>query len=135
LLSAVEAVSEIISLEEAKKRIPNHMKSVKPYSAQTLWTYYNRADSDPEGETCNYCNMFDGQTFLGSDLRRMFPHHEWRGDDIYPNVHKTLWNKDSTCSCLLIREPSDTVDLERVDLWSGSISTDWTETPREGKEE
>jgi len=76
--------------------------------------------------------MFDGQTFTGSQLRSVFPHHYWVGDDIYPNVHKTLWDVDSTCSCLLIREPEDASALN-LDLWS-QLGTDWTEMPK-GEEE
>ena len=89
-----------------RRYIPDHLKDTHPFSATTLWTYYARTYRDPEGETCPYCNQFDGQTFPGTYLRSIFPDYFWVGDDIYPNVHKTLWNKD-TCACLLIREPDE----------------------------
>lgn len=133
MLAAVEAVEAV--LNEARKRIPDHMKDTAPYSINALWKFYARTHHDPPGESCTYCKMFDGQTFLGSDLRAMFPDHEWEGDDIYANVHMTLWGKSGTCACLLIREPAESVDLERMDLWQGVIGTDWTEQPKEEKED
>jgi len=114
-----------LSLEEATKRVPDDLKHTHPYSAFALWTYYARTDHDPPGETCPYCSMFDGQTFLGSDLRVMFPDHYWKGTDIYPDVHKTLWGKEGTCACLLIREPDD-AENPNLDFW-GSLDTDWNE--------
>jgi hypothetical protein len=119
---------EIISLEKAKSRIPEDLRNTHPYSAQALWTFYARTHHDPEGETCNYCSMFDGQTFTGDMLRSTFPDHYWEGSDIYPDVHKTLWGKEGTCACLLIREPGD-VDELNLSLWT-QLGVDWTETPK-----
>jgi hypothetical protein len=61
----------------------------------------------------------------------VFPDHRWMGDDIYANVHKTLWGdkSDGTCGCLLIREPEGK-ESPYYSLWS-SIGTDWTELPKE----
>lgn len=112
----------------ARQRIPRELRGTHPYSANTLWTYYNRADHDPEGDTCLYCRFFDGQTFTGAQLRSVFPDHVWRGSDIYPNVHKTLWNRESTCACLLIRESEGAGENKLdLDLWT-DLGTDWTET-------
>jgi hypothetical protein len=72
--------------------------------------------------------MFDGSTFTGSQLRTVFPDHEWVGDDIYANVHKTLWGKEGTCGCLLIREDEKWGPESNLDLWS-NIGTDWTKGP------
>ena len=128
----MEAVQIVSAVMEARKRVPDYMQGTHPYSALTRWTYYLRGHHEPEGASCIYCQMFDGQTFTGSQLRSVFPDHRWAGDDIYPNVHKTLWGIDSTCSCLLIREPEDK-ELPYYDLWS-HIGTDWKESPKEEEE-
>jgi len=130
--SPQEAVCIVLAVQEARKRIPDYMQGTRPYSALTLWTYYLRAHHEPKGDSCIYCQMFDGQTFTGSQLRSVFPDHYWDGDDIYPNVHKTLWGIDSTCSCLLIREPEDQ-EFPQYGMWS-QIGTDWKELPKEEKE-
>jgi hypothetical protein len=118
-------VAAVVAVHEARQRIPDHMKDTHPYSALALWTFYARTHHDPEGETCNYCSMFDGQTFTGAQLRSVFPDHRWEGDDIYPDVHKTLWGKEGTCACLLIREAETDKDLmPNLSLWS-QIGTDW----------
>lgn len=114
----------------AKQRIPEHLRDTSPYSANALWTYYNRTYKDAEGESCNYCLMFDGETFTGDQLRTVFPDHYFVGDDIYPNVHKTLWNRESQCTCLLIREDEKWGAEPNLSLW-GQIGTDWTEQPKE----
>jgi hypothetical protein len=114
---------KIVSLVKATKRIPDYLANTYPYSSLALWTYYNRAHHDPEGESCPVCMFFDGQTFTGSQLRTVFPDHYFVGDDIYPNVHKTLWGKDDTCSCLLIREPDVSASLN-LSMYSG-VGGDW----------
>ena len=118
----VDAVRKQIEQELIERRyIPDHLKDTHPFSANTLWTYYARTYRDPEGETCPYCNQFDGQTYPGSYIRSIFPDYIWVGDDIYPNVHQTLWGKD-TCACLLIREPDDVPELN-LDM-SGNLTVD-----------
>ncbi len=129
MISAVEAV---LVVQEARKRIPDDLKDTHPYSALALWTYYLRTHHEPKGDSCIYCQMFDGQTFTGAQLRSVFPDHEWVGDDIYPNVHKTLWDVEGTCSCLLIREPKE--ELPYYDMWS-QIGTDWKQGPKQEEEE
>jgi hypothetical protein len=125
-------IIDAVQLYEATNRIPEDLKATHPYSATALWTFYLDTEHQPEGPSCIYCKMFDGQTFIGADLRRIFPDHKWKGTDIYANVHKTLWNRDDTCGCLLIREP-DTEHLGTLSFWDGSISTDWTQTPQKGE--
>ena len=132
-LEAVQIIEEIESYEKAIKRIPEHLKDTHPYSAFALWTFYLDTHHTPEGKSCIYCEMFDGQTFTGADLRSVFPDHRWEGDDIYPDVHKTLWGKEGTCACLLIREPNDEAP-PNFSLWSGTIGTDWTQTPTNTEE-
>lgn len=129
---AVVKASTPLSLEKARSRIPEEYRGTAPYSAFTLWTYYSRTDHDAPGDSCPYCNMFDGQTFTGDQLRTVFPDHYWKGPDIYANVHKTLWNKEGTCTCLLIREPKDSPLV--YDMWS-RLGTDWTEKPKNDVEE
>ena len=132
-MQALEAVFAVEAVTKARKRIPEYMEATHPYSVNAIWTYYLRAHHEPEGESCIYCKMFDGQSFTGDQLRTVFPDHYWVGDDIYPNVHKTLWNVDSTCSCLLIRHPEDAKELN-LDMWS-QVGTDWTKDPDSSNKE
>jgi hypothetical protein len=134
MINAVLAVQQVQGLEEATKRIPDHLKDTHPYSTNALWTFYLDTEHQPEGPSCPYCLMFDGQTFTGAQLRSVFPDHRWVGDDIYANVHKTLWGDkaDGTCGCLLIREPEGK-ELPVFSMWS-QIGTDWTELPKEEEE-
>ena len=120
------AKQRCLYLEKARKRIPSHLKNTGPYSTFALWTYYTRSHHEPKGKTCIYCQMFDGQTFTGTQLRTVFPDHYFVGDDIYPNVHKTLWGVDSTCGCLLIRE-KDAEKQVNLSLWDDLTGTEWTE--------
>lgn len=113
----------------AKQRIPADLRDTNPYSVNALWTFYLDTEHQPEGPSCIYCKMFDGQTFTGSQLRTVFPDHNWVGSDIYANVHMTLWGKDGTCGCLLIREDEKWGNEPNLDLWS-SIGTDWTKEPQ-----
>jgi len=118
----------------AKQRIPAHMRDTSPYSVNALWTFYLDTEHQPEGPSCKYCEMFDGQTFTGSQLRSVFPDHKWVGDDIYANVHMTLWGKDGTCGCLLIREDEKWTQQPNLELWS-QLGTDWTQGPKTEKDE
>lgn len=132
MLSLEEIVEwQPTSLNEASKRIPDHLKNTHPYSSLALWTFYMRTFREPEGESCLYCKMFDGQTFTGSQLRSVFPDHRFVGDDIYPDVHKTLWGKEGTCACLFIREPDK--PALNLSMWSG-IGGDWRDRPIETEE-
>jgi hypothetical protein len=123
---------ELIQLA-AQQRIPEHMRGTHPYSVNALWTFYLDTEHQPEGESCIYCKMFDGQTFTGSQLRSVFPDHKWMGDDIYANVHMTLWGKDGTCGCLLIREDDKWAEPINLNLWS-QVGTDWTQLPNNTEE-
>ena len=121
-LEAVQVILTVQAVEKATKRIPTNLINTHPYRVNALWTYYLRTEHEPKGESCVYCEMFDGQTFPGSFLRVMFPDHRWEGDDIYPDVHKTLWGISGTCACLLIREPDETnINLDMY----GQITVDW----------
>lgn len=133
VLTVIQVVKKA-RIEEARKRVPDDLKTSHPYSVMALWTFYLDTEHQPEGPSCNYCQMFDGQTFTGDMLRTTFPDHEWRGNDIYANVHKTLWGEkaDGTCGCLLIREPSE-VDTN-LSMWS-QIGVDWKEQKKESGEE
>lgn len=129
--SPQEAICIILAVDEARSRIPDDLKASHPYSQNALWTYYARTHHEPEGESCQYCQMFDGQTFRGDQLRTLFPDHRWEGTDIYPDVHKTLWGKEGTCACLLIREP-DTMPLQ-LDMWA-DLGYDWWKLTPEKEE-
>lgn len=114
----------------AKQRIPADLRDTNPYSVNALWTFYLDTEHQPEGPSCIYCKMFDGQTFTGAQLRTVFPDHNWVGSDIYANVHMTLWGKDGTCGCLLIREDEKWGNEPNLELWS-SVGTDWTKGTEE----
>ena len=134
MLAALEAVQAVQYLQlEERRIIPDHLKPSHPFSALALWTYYARTHHEPKGESCVYCKMFDGQTFTGAQLRSVFPDYMWSGDDIYPNAHKTLWGVDSTCGCLLIREPSVPEVDTNLSMWT-QIGTDWIKGPDESEE-
>jgi hypothetical protein len=124
----VVKIRHIPSLEEALKHIPDHLKHTHPFSSNALWTFYLDTEHQPEGPSCNYCQMFDGQTFTGDMIRTTFPDYKWAGDDIYANVHMTLWGKDGTCGCLLIREDEKWGAEPNLSLWS-QVGTDWTKGP------
>ena len=126
-LEVLEAVLEVQGLEEASKHVPDHLKGSHPYSSNALWTFYLDTEHQPEGPSCIYCKMFDGKTFTGSQLRSVFPDHKWKGDDIYANVHMTLWGVPDTCGCLLIREDEKWGAEPNLNLWS-QMGTDWTST-------
>jgi hypothetical protein len=115
---------------KARRRIPEDLRGTSPYSAMTLWAFIVHADHDTPGKTCAYCQMFDGQTFRGDQLRTTFPDHYWKGIDIYPDVHMTLWGKPGTCGCMLIREP-DGNELN-LETWS-SLDDDWMDNPGESR--
>ena len=131
-MQALEAIQAIDAVEvfKARQRIPKDLRGTSPYSSMTLWAFIVHADHDTAGKTCAYCEMFDGQTFRGDQLRTTFPDHYWKGIDIYPNVHMTLWGRESECGCLLIREPGgNELNLE---TWS-SLDNDWMDNPGESR--
>lgn len=119
---------QVVKETDAYRRIPEHLRETHPYSSLAFWTFYLDTHHTPKGESCIYCQMFDGQTFTGSQLRSVFPDHKFEGDDIYPDVHKTLWGIEGTCACLLIREPER--PKTNLNFWSG-IGSGWTEEPSE----
>jgi hypothetical protein len=129
-IDVLKVVNECLMLEEASKHIPDHLKDTHPFSSNALWTFYLDTEHQPEGPSCIYCKMFDGQTFTGDMIRTTFPDYKWAGDDIYANVHMTLWGKDDTCGCLLVREDEKWGAEPNLELWT-SIGTDWTEEPKQ----
>ena len=133
LIEVVQIIEEFEAVQEASKRVPDHLKHTYPYSANALWTFYLDTEHQPEGPSCVYCKMFDGKAFTGSQLRSVFPHHKWVGDDIYANVHRTLWGEknDDTCGCLLVRDDEKWGQEPNLDLWS-QLGTDWKDSkPKE----
>ena len=107
MISAVQAVAAV-------KRIPEEWHIKTFFSIYDLWQYYGLGD--PESE-CETCLGYDGKVFSGDQLRHVFPDLIIEGpDDIYPNVHMTLWGKD-TCKCKLIRVNLDKVNVENLDFY------------------
>jgi hypothetical protein len=115
MLKAIEAVQAVLTLEEARRLIPDHLKDTHPFSATAIYDYLALGDYDTE---CEWCKKYAGQQFAGNQIRAMFPDYSWDGDDIRPNVHMTLWGKD-TCKCLLVRVDQATLHPEDVVLYSG----------------
>jgi hypothetical protein len=65
------------------------------------WMYVAIVDDD----TCDTCLDNENQlVYTDSELEDEFPDMRRVGpDEIYPNVHMTLWGKDGTCRCRLFR--------------------------------
>jgi len=64
-----------------------------------VWLY----ESDNTVNRCPACSEFVGLTFFGDELRTVFPDLRiLGGTEIWPNVHRTLWDKP-TCQCRLTR--------------------------------
>ncbi len=92
-ISIVEAV-EAIELYEALKRIPDGLKGRTFFSAEDVWLYHTEDDA----RVCGNCQMFDGATFTGEDLRRILPDLTIVSEDmIMVNIHPN-------CRCYLSRE-------------------------------
>lgn len=91
-----QAVQAIID----KSWIPEELQGNSFFGNYDLWEYFALGDLDNE---CEWCRRYATQTFTGTQLRQVFPDLEIQDEDnIYPNVHMTLWGKE-TCKCLLIR--------------------------------
>jgi hypothetical protein len=124
MLSVVEALQAVEAFElEERRIIPDHLKDTHPFSSNTIWDYMALGDLKDE---CEWCKQYAGQSFAGSQIRQMFPDYEWEGDDIRPNVHKTLWGTD-TCKCLLVRVNLDVAHPEDIVFYSGSKVPSYTE--------
>ena len=98
----------------AKQRVPKQYRSKSFFGHYDVWTYIAEGPLDTN---CPKCMELDAQDFMGSHLRQMFPDLVIMDEDnIYPNVHQTLWGKD-TCKCVLRRasEPLDSFDLYEGD--------------------
>jgi hypothetical protein len=94
----IQAVRQIQSGD--KRWIPEELQGKSFFSNYDYWEYFELGDPDSE---CEYCKEYASKTFTGAQLRREFPDLIIEDeDDIYPNVHMTLWGKE-TCKCLLIR--------------------------------
>jgi len=100
---------------EAKASIPAHLrdKGITWYSMFDVWTYIAEGPID---ENCPKCMELDAQDFQGSYLRAMFPDLVILDEDtIYPNVHMTLWGKDTCCKKgTLITTDKGLVPIERI---------------------
>jgi hypothetical protein len=105
--SMVEAV---LSVHEARKRRVDFTTRKTFFGHYDVWTYIAEGPLDTN---CPKCMELDAQDFMGAHLRQMFPDLMIMDEDtIYPNVHQTLWGKD-TCKCVLRRasEPLDSLDI------------------------
>jgi hypothetical protein len=102
-------VAAAIGVHEARKRITFDTNKTF-WGHYDVWTYIAEGPLDTN---CDKCMELDSQDFMGAHLRQMFPDLVIMDEDtIYPNVHQTLWGKE-TCKCVLRRasEPLDALDL------------------------
>ena len=108
------AAAAVQAVREARKRITFDTKK-SFFGAYDFWTYIAEGPIDTN---CDKCTELDAQDFTGSQLRSMFPDLIVLDDDtIYPNVHQTLWGKD-TCKCIL-RRVTDGLDPTNFVAYEG----------------
>lgn len=108
LIDVVQAVNAARQAA-AYSRIPKNLRGSSFFSEYDLWDYQELGD--PEDE-CEYCKEHGDHTYSGSELRSLFPDLIVVTEDaIYPNVHMTLWGKQ-TCKCLLTRNITTEYTLE-----------------------
>jgi hypothetical protein len=106
LAEALVQAVEVAELAEARLLIPKNLRGqgITWFGHYDVWMYIAEG---PIETNCPKCMELDAQDFMGSHLRQMFPHLVILDEDtIYPNVHMTLWNRD-TCKCILrrVKEP------------------------------
>lgn len=90
---------QAVQARQDKKWIPKELSEKSFFSEFDAWHFISISDD----RRCKYCEEFDGHTYYGDDLRRVFPDLEIRSDNIIDvHYHKTLWNKP-TCRCKLVR--------------------------------
>lgn len=106
-----------------KSWIPEQYRGISYFSNYDLWEYFELGASTGE---CEFCKKYSGQTFTGAQLRQVFPDLVIQGeDDIYPNVHMTLWGKE-TCKCTLIRVNTEVVKPETLVVYTGERTPYYT---------
>jgi hypothetical protein len=106
-LQLINAVKAVRAVEGARKRVPDALHNVSFFSALDMWFYVGQYDPETQ---CDYCRSFDGNFYLGSELRSRFPDLQIESEDlIWVNYHQTLWGVD-TCKCYLTRV-KDTTDV------------------------
>jgi hypothetical protein len=104
-----QVLAAVSAVHEARKHINFDTKKTF-FGHYDVWTYIAEGPIDTN---CPKCMELDAQDFMGAHLRQMFPDLMIMDEDtIYPNVHMTLWGKD-TCKCILRRasEPLDILDI------------------------
>jgi hypothetical protein len=104
-----QVLAAVSAVHEARKRLSIDTRKTF-FGHYDVWTYIAEGPLDTN---CPKCMELDAQDFMGAHLRQMFPDLVIMDEDtIYPNVHMTLWSKN-TCKCVLRRasEPLDSLDL------------------------
>ena len=103
LIQAVQAVRQTLD----KRWIPEDLRDWSFFSTLDVWLYESE---NTKGNRCWSCEQFMGMTFFGDELRSMFPDLIIKSaTEIYPNVHMTLWGKE-TCKCKLRRVAEPTAE-------------------------
>lgn len=119
LIQVARAVQAVID----KSWIPQELQGTSFFGNNDLWEYFELGDPDVE---CLYCKRYANMAFAGSQLRQVFPDLVIQGpDDIYPNVHQTLWGKE-TCKCQLIRVNTQAAHPEELVFYNGPKTPYWT---------
>ena len=96
-IGAVQAVKAVQSRQAASEWFLLAALLLEP---DALWQYMALGDPDTR---CEHCDQLDGNIYTGEDLRRSFPDLIfYDADNVYPNLHMTLWARD-TCKCLITR--------------------------------
>jgi hypothetical protein len=114
MATLIQAVRQIQASD--KRWIPEELQGNSFFGNTDLWEYFALGDLDNE---CQWCRGYAAQIFTGAQLRQVFPDLQIEGeDDIYPNVHMTLWGRE-TCKCVLVRVNQEAVHPEDVVVWTG----------------
>lgn len=107
--------------------VPENLRGNTYFGLYDFWMYEDEK-SDSE---CNYCETYSGELFAGNQLRTVFPDLLVVSPDlIYPNVHWTLWQKD-TCKCKLTRVPFGDLP-ENWTVYSGERTPHYVKEGEEG---
>lgn len=99
----VAVVQTYLALEGAWKRKPADLKGQSFYGSFDFWFYVAISDD----KTCWTCEILNGSTLAGIDLRLLFPYHMIiDSDQILPMVHPNC-----RCTMLRVTDIQDYLDI------------------------
>ena len=99
-MNLLQSIKAVQTFNDARTR---RLLAIKPkitfFGQYDLWHYISISDK----RRCQWCEKYDGQEFVGRQIRTIFPDLTIRSPNIIdPNVHTTKWGKN-TCRCKLVR--------------------------------